>query len=199
MSTTAWIILAIVAGVVILGAVALAGSRSRRSTGLRDRFGPEYDRTVDQAGSRRDAERELRDREEQHANLDLRPLSGTARERYVEEWGRAERRFVDDPDLAAREADSIVRRVLDDRGYPTDDFDTQSAALSVEHPTAVQRYRHGHDMVQDAEATPDERTENLRKAMVDFRVVFDELVEPSPDVDADADADVREPETADRV
>ena len=197
MSTTAWIILAIVAGVVILGAVALAGSRSRRSTDLRDRFGPEYDRTVDQAGSRRDAERELRDREEQHATLDLRPLSGTARERYIEEWGRAERRFVDDPDLAAREADSIVRRVLEDRGYPTDDFDTQTAALSVEHPTAVQRYRHGHDMVEDAEATSEERTENLRKAMVDFRVVFDELVEPAHD--ADADVEVREPETADRV
>ena len=193
MSTTGWVILAIVAGVVVLGAVALAGSRSRRSAGLRDRFGPEYERTVGEAGSRRDAERDLREREERHAELDLQPLSETARERYVEEWGRAERRFVDDPDLAAREADSIVRRVLGDRGYPTDDFDTQSSALSVEHPTTVQRYRHGHDMVHDTDATPEERTENLRKAMVDFRAVFDEQVEP------ENDTDVREPETADRV
>ena len=28
------------------------------------------------------------------------------------------------------------------------------------------------------DASPEERTENLRKAMVDFRVVFEELVEP---------------------
>ena len=193
MSTTGWVILAIVVGVVIFGAVALAGSRSRRSSGLRDRFGPEYDRTVDQAGSRRDAERDLREREERHADLELTPLSESGRDRYVEEWGRAERRFVDDPELAAREADSIVRRVLGDRGYPTDDFDTQSSAFSVEHPTTVQRYRHGHDMVHDTDATPEERTENLRQAMIDFRAVFDEQVEPAHDADA------RDPEIADRV
>ncbi len=192
MSTTGWVILAIVVAVVVIAALVLAStSRSRKTTGLRDRFGPEYDRTVDTAGSRRDAERELRDREEQHEALDIRPLSEAARERYTEDWQRSERLFVDDPELAAREADRIVRGVLGDRGYPTDDFDTQSAALSVEHPSAVQRYRHGHDMVHDTDSTPEERTENLRKAMVDFRVVFEELVEPEPEPE-------REPETAGR-
>ena len=179
MSTTGWVILAIVAGVVVIGAlVAMSMSRSRRSSGLRDKFGPEYDRTVTEAGSRRTAERDLKEREELHDSLDIRPLSEAARDRYTEDWARAERLFVDDPELAAREADRIVRGVLDDRGYPNDDLDTQTAAMSVEHPNAVQRYRHGHDMVHANDASPEERTENLRKAMVDFRVIFEELVEP---------------------
>lgn len=44
-------------------------------------------------------------------------------------------------------------------------------------------------MVHDTDTSPEVRTENLRKAMVDFRVVFEELVEPAHD---------REPETTDR-
>ena len=93
---------------------------------------------------------------------------------------------MDDPELAAREADRIVHDVLEERGYPSDDFDTQAKAVSVDHPKAVQRYRHGHEMVHGNGATGSERTENLRKAMVDFRTVFHELVEvvepdgPSP-------------------
>ena len=43
----------------------------------------------------------------------------------MEDWQRAEQRFVDDPELVAREADSIVRGVLTERGHPDDDFDTQ--------------------------------------------------------------------------
>ncbi len=178
MSTTGWVILAIVAAVVVVALVAMSMSRSRRSSGLRDRFGPEYDRTVTEAGSRRTAEKDLRDREEQYESMDIQPLSDGARDRYTEDWARAERLFVDDPELAAREADRIVRGVLDDRGYPNDDLDTQTAAMSVEHPNAVQRYRHGHDMVHSNGQSPEERTESLRKAMVDFRVVFEELVEP---------------------
>jgi hypothetical protein len=86
--------------------------------------------------------------------------------------------FVDDPELAARDADRIVRSVLDERGYPNDDLDTQTAAVSIDHPRAVQRYRHGHDIVHSNGASRDERTEKLRTAMVDFRAVFSEMVEP---------------------
>ena len=89
--------------------------------------------------------------------------------------------FVDDPEVAAREADRVVRNVLDERGYPDDDLETRSAAVSVEHPRVVQRYRHGHDMVHGNGASGAERTENLRKAMVDFRMVFVELIEVEPD------------------
>ena len=100
---------------------------------------------------------------------------------------------MDDPELAAREADRIVRNVLDDRGYPNDDFDTQAAAVSVDHPSVVGRYRHGHEMLhgngngngkgrrEDNGERDAGRTENLRQAMVDFRAVFEQLVEQAPD------------------
>ena len=71
--------------------------------------------------------------------------------------------------------------MLGDRGYPKDDFDKQAAAVSVDHPSVVDRYRHGHDMVHGNGASAEERTENLRKAMVDFRMVFVEFIEEEPD------------------
>jgi hypothetical protein len=95
----------------------------------------------------------------------------------MDDWQRAEQRFVDDPELAAREADRIVRSVLEEQGYPSDDFDSQAAAVSVDHPNLVSRYRHGHDMVHGNGSNGQERTEDLRKAMVDFRMVFEQVVE----------------------
>lgn len=189
MDTTWWIVIAL-AVVAVLALAAWAVSRSRQRTALRDQFGPEYDRTVDTVGSRRKAERELVEREKAHEELDIRPLSEAARSRYLEDWQRAEQQFVDDPELAARQADRIVRSVLEERGYPNDDFDAQAAAVSVDHPQVVERYRHGHDMVHGNGAAGDERTENLRKAMVDFRAVFEELVE-----DVERPAEVEEPAT----
>jgi hypothetical protein len=179
MDAVFWIVIAIVAVAVVAALAAWAYARSRRSTGLRSQFGPEYDRTVSSIGSRRGAERELSERERRHEELDIQPLSDAARTRYLDDWRRAEQRFVDDPERAAREADSIVRGVLDEKGYPDDDFDTRSAAVSVDHPTMVARYRHGHEMVHGNGAQGEERTENLRKAMVDFRAVFEQLVEPA--------------------
>ena len=182
MDAVLWIVIGVVAVLVIAAFVAWSYTQSRRRVALRDQFGPEYDRTVDSAGSRRQAERELAEREKAHESLDIRPLSEAARDRYVDDWQRAERRFVDDPELAAREADRIVRGVLDDRGYPNDDFDTQAAAVSVDHPNVVARYRHGHEMLHGNGANGEERTENLRKAMVDFRAVFEQLVEPQAEL-----------------
>ena len=189
MDAVFWIVIAVVAVLVIAAFAAWSYAKSRRRTALRDQFGPEYDRTVDSAGSRRKAERELAEREKAHESLDIRPLSEAARDRYVDDWQQAERRFVDDPELAAREADRIVRSVLDDRGYPNDDFDTQAAAVSVDHPNVVARYRHGHEMLHGngdrkgkSKAGNEERTENLRKAMVDFRAVFEQLVEPQAEL-----------------
>jgi hypothetical protein len=189
MDAVFWIVIAIVAALVVVVLSAWSYARARRRRGLKNQFGPEYDRTVSSAGSRRKGERELSGRERAHEDLDIRPLSQTARTRYLEDWQRAERRFVDDPELAAREADSIVRGVLDEKGYPDDDFDSRAAAVSVDHPNIVARYRHGHEMVHGNGAKGHQRTENLRRAMVDFRAVFEQLVEPEAD---------REPELAER-
>ena len=179
MSTTGWVILAIVVGALVVAAIAAwQYTETRRRTGLRDRFGPEYERTVNGSDSRREGERELREREERYAEMDIKPLSEASRSRYTEDWEHAEKLFVDDPELAAREADRVVRNVLDERGYPSDDHETRAAAVSVDHPHVVERYRHGHDMVHSNGKSGQERTENLRKAMVDFRAVFVDMVEP---------------------
>lgn len=172
-----WVVIAAVVAVVVAALAARMYAESRRRSALQDRFGPEYDRTVSSADSRRTAERDLAERERAHESLDIRPLSEASRERLTDDWQRAEQRFVDDPELAAREADRIVRDVISQRGYPDDDFDQQAAAVSVDHPHVVERYRHGHQMVHGNGASGDERTEDLRKAMVDFRAVFEELVE----------------------
>jgi hypothetical protein len=177
MDTIWWVLIVAAVAIVVVALVAQAYMRSRRRAVLRDQFGPEYDRTVGSAGSHRAAERELSEREKARDELDIRPLSDDARARFTDDWQRAEGRFMDDPELAAREADRVVRDVFEERGYPSDDFDTQAKAVSVDYPKAVQRYRHGHEMVHGNGASGSERTENLRKAMVDFRSVFHELVD----------------------
>ena len=97
------------------------------------------------------------------------------RARYLEEWRQTEARFVDDPKDATRSAERVVERVLTDRGYPTDaDTEAQAVHVAVDHPDVVERYRHGHAMLESVDGGQD--TENLRKAMIDFRSVFEELV-----------------------
>lgn len=175
METWVWILIAalIVAAIVVI-AVAW-GWQARRRAHLRDRFGPEYDRAVSDSG-RRTAERRLSAVEDEHEELDIRPLSEAARERYMEEWRAVEARFVNDPEDAAKAAERVVLRALEERGYPTGrDPEERSAHLAVDHPDVVERYRHGRAMLGDVDGASG--TENLRKAMLDFRAVFEEVVE----------------------
>jgi hypothetical protein len=171
----AWVVVLIVAVIVIVAVVAYVGAQKRRREALKGRFGPEYDRTVSEAGDRKEAERELKEREERRAKLDIRPLEPAERERYLGSWQQTQARFVDEPQSAVREADALVMLVMRDRGYPVDDFDQRSADISVDHPRVVENYRaaHGISMANDrGEAT----TEDLRQAMVHYRELFEELL-----------------------
>jgi hypothetical protein len=151
--------------------VALVVHRRRRRH-LKERFGTEYDRAVVAAG-KRDAERQLTDVERKHEDLEIRTLPAPARDRYLEEWRQVEARFVSDPTDAVRAGERIVFRVLEDRGYPVDgDVDERVALVAADYPDVVQRYRHATEMVQAAEQS----TENLRRALVDLRMVVDELL-----------------------
>jgi hypothetical protein len=175
-----WIVLAI-AALIVLAVIAWAAARKRQTSHLQDRFGSEYDRTVEQTESRRDAERELREREQRHEDLDIRPLPEAARRRYADEWERVQARFVDDPEGAVGEADRLVRRVLDERGYPSeDDWEQRAADVSVDYPEVVENYREGHGLwhrYRSAEGDGKGDTEDLRQAMTRFRGLFDELLE----------------------
>lgn len=181
MSTNGWIVvgLAIVIVAIVVMVLAARVASSRRRAHLQDKFGPEYDRAVGEAGSRRKAEDELADRERRHSELELKPLSDAGRRRYLEEWQGVQQRFVDDPENAATQAEQLVGRVMTDRGYPVDKGRKASAeAVSVDHPDVVQRYRKGCDALEARSGDGEARTENLRKAMVDFRSVFETLLEP---------------------
>jgi hypothetical protein len=171
----AWIII-VAAAVLIVLAAAWVYTQSRRRRELADRFGPEYERTVEERGDRRGAERELAERERQREKLDIVPLSAESRDRYAESWRTVQTRFVDDPAGAAREADRLVTDVMRERGYPIDDFDQRAADISVDHPEVVQNYRAGHDLYLK-EDRGEADTEDLRQAFVHYRALFDELLE----------------------
>lgn len=175
MDTWVWIVIAVVAAIVVLG-VLWGATRTRRTRSLQDRFGREYDRTVEQAGGRREAERELRDREKRHQELELRPLSQEAREQYVQQWQATQGRFVDDPTGAVAQADELVQRVMRDRGYPVDDFEQRAADISVEHPDVVEKYRTANGIARASERGQ-ASTEDLRHSVRHFRALFVELLE----------------------
>jgi hypothetical protein len=179
MPAWAWVVI-VVAAVVVVGAVAWKALRDHRSTTLRDRFGPEYDRTLQGTDSKRDAEADLAARAERRDKLEIRPLPAAARDRYVDDWSRVQARFVDDPEGAVRDADMLIQSVMRDRGYPIDDFEQRAADVSVDHPQVVENYREGHRLAR-ASALGDGTTEDLRQAMQHYRSLFEELVDETSD------------------
>jgi hypothetical protein len=64
------------------------------------------------------------------------------------------------------------------RGYPMAEFDHQAELISVDHPTIVENYRAAHDIAV-RHRSGQSSTEDLRKAMVHYRSLFDELLEGS--------------------
>jgi hypothetical protein len=174
MATWVWIVIAVVAAIIVLSVV-WAAMRTRRTRSLQGRFGPEYDRTVEKAGGRRDAERELSEREKRHQELDLQPLSPRVRDRYLDQWEGTQSRFVDDPSGAVSEADELVQRVMRDRGYPVEDFEQRAADISVEHPDLVEKYRTAHGIAR-ANARGEASTEDLRHSVRHYRALFVELL-----------------------
>jgi hypothetical protein len=175
MPTWVWIVIA-VAAVVVVALVLWSALRARRTRTLKEGFGPEYDRTVADAPSRREAEADLTERQKRREELDIRPLDPDARDRYVEEWQATQARFVDDPGGAIAEADVLIQRVMRERGYPVEDFDQRAADVSVDHPEVVNNYRAAHG-ISVAHAREKASTEDLRQAMVHYRSLFDELLE----------------------
>ncbi len=177
MNTTLIIIL-VVAAIVVVALVAVAVVASRRRA-LRQRFGPEYDRVVAEQDSRSAGERELRERERRHSELELRPLAAESRAAYAEQWAQVQARFVDSPEEAVRAGDELVTRLVGEIGYPTENYEDQLATLSVEHATTLGHYRDAHDIYLRTERG-EASTEQLRQALVHYRALFAELLGDDP-------------------
>ena len=182
MPTWGWILIAAVA-VLLIAAIVMSIRKKQRTKQLQSQFGPEYDRTIGSADNKRKAEAELAARQERREQLDIRPLSSAARERYTTQWQTVQAQFVDNPTGAVASADMLIQSVMADRGYPVDDFESRAADVSVDHPHVVENYREGHRLSEQS-ANGNGSTEDLRQAMRHYRALFDELVEPDGDADA---------------
>ncbi|MCF3134145.1 hypothetical protein [Streptomyces olivochromogenes] len=173
--STGTLLAIIIAVVVVLALAAVTVSLMRRRHHLRERFGPEYERTVEGSDSRLAAERDLRQREKRHDSLDIKPLPPVSRDRYTREWNSVQEEFVDRPQDAVHDADRLVTSLMHDRGYPTEGFDQQTKDLSVEHGRTLEHYRAAHE-VESLSNRSQATTEQLRGAMVHYRALFDELL-----------------------
>jgi len=171
--------------IVLLIATAIAVAvwfvmQRQRSSSLRRRFGPEYDRAVAEFGGRSRAEAELLKREQRVARLNIVPLTPADAVRFSQAWSSLQGRFVDDPKGAVAEADELVRELMLKRGYPMGDFERRAADISVDHPHVVATYR-AAQAIASRDAHGDADTEELRKAVVHYRTLFDELLGVAPD------------------
>jgi FtsZ-interacting cell division protein ZipA len=171
-------IIGIIVVVVIIAIVAaiVVHERRKKTQHLRSRFGTEYDRTVLERGSERTAEAALAAREQRVNALPIRDLAPAERERFVTDWQIVQSRFVDHPRGSVIEADELVAALMNARGYPVADFEQRAADISVNHPRVVDNYRSAHAIAQRLSGT-EATTEDMRTAMLQYRALFDELLQ----------------------
>src|SRR5215203_6221955 len=172
MDTGIIVAIVVVAALVIIAGLWYLNSQKTRSEQLRRDFGPEYDRALEGSGNRKNAERELEERQKRVEGLKLRDLTPDDQKRYADEWRGIEARFIDNPAGTLDDADRTARKVMVDIGYPMTDAEQQAADLSVHHASVVEHYRTAHIVMQNNDAS----TEDIRQAMVHYRSVMDELL-----------------------
>jgi FtsZ-interacting cell division protein ZipA len=173
-STVLLVVIAI--AVVAFAIMAWALVRKTRTKNLQGKFGPEYERTVQKAGDRGKAENELEARRKRVEKFNLRPLSLDEQTKFGKDWAATQARFVDDPKGAVADGNRLVKELMQARGYPMGDFEQRAADISVDHPRVVSNYRAAREIAARSEQGK-ATTEELRKAVVYYRELFEELLE----------------------
>ena len=173
MNTTGliFVVIAVVA-VAIIGLLIYMNKRSQR---LRAKFGPEYNRAVEESGSKYRAESKLEKLEKRVEKFSIQPLQPEAANRFRESWRAIQAEFVDDPKKALSNADLLLAEVMSARGYPVADFEERAAEISVNHALVVEHYRAGHHIAL-RHAQGRASTEDMRQAMIHYRTLFDDLL-----------------------
>ncbi len=171
----------IAAAIVVLVVIAVfvaafSRLRVRRTDQLRQRFGPEYERTIGRTGDVRRAEAALQARETRVERLRVRPLTTDEVRRFSAEWQNVQARFVDEPAGALAQADRLIGDIMAARGYPVGDFEQRVDDISVDHPNVVMNYRAAR-AIADEHARHPVSTEDMQQAMVHYRALFRDLVE----------------------
>jgi hypothetical protein len=176
--TTILVVIIVLVGVAVIAFLLM---RKRRSKMLRERFGPEYDRVVKREGNVHRGEDVLQFLTERREKLHIVPLSPSQRSEFANRWTAVQTQFVDDPVGAVSQADQLVNEVMQARGYPVGNFDQRAADISVDHPIVVENYRAAQGIAL-RHSRGQASTEDLRKAMVHYRSLFDDLLEePLPE------------------
>jgi hypothetical protein len=176
MNPSQLLIVVLIIVVIAAAVIGYAVYRKRRSRKLREHFGPEYDRVVKNEGDIRKAEGVLEFREKRREKLQIRRLSPAERSSFMSRWNEVQSRFVDDPKGAVIVADSLVTEVMQARGYPMGDFEQRAADISVDHPVVVENYRAAREIAL-RHGRGQASTEDLRKAMVHYRTLSEELLD----------------------
>ena len=162
------------AALLVLCALLLWRWQSRRK--LRQRFGPEYDHAVQASGDRKVAERDLQHRIEHfEKEVKLRELEPHAKRDLAARWRGIQVDFVDRPEEAVDTADKLVTEAMRLRGYPEGNFDQRLADASVEHPHLANDYREAR-AIAETNRRHGASTEDLRRAMVCYRGIFQALL-----------------------
>lgn len=197
MQPTILILIGLVAGVVlaVLGAMIM---RARAISAAQSKFGPEYDRTVDEAGSRHKAAALLHKREKRVEKIKLHQIAGDLRDAFDARWAQAQAGFIDSPLGAVSTADALLDDVLTARGYPEAKFEQRAADLSVDHAELVDRYRGAHDLAGHHDGEDEIDTKSLRQAMLSLKALYEQLVGPMPNIAADEQSAISE-EPADEI
>jgi len=155
--------------------VAMALTRVQRTKQLKERFGPEYDRAMNELGNKRQAEEELAARLAHVNALQIRPLTAEEVNWYALDWQETQTEFVDEPLTALQKADHLIREVMKAKGYPVEDFEQRAADISVDYPELVTDYR-GLHLIAIKQKEDDVSTEEMRQAMVHGRALFENLI-----------------------
>ena len=180
MNVTYYYIIGVVVVLVIIGAIlGPIFARRKRSDKFHDKYGPEYDHTVQTMGTEKKAQTELNERQKHVETLNIRPLSENERQRYLANWTAVQAKFVDEPGQATVEADHLIMEVMQIRNYPVSDFEQRAADVSISYPDLVSNYRAAREIAIKNEKHQ-ANTEELRQAMIYYRSLFDELLAKEP-------------------
>ncbi len=184
-----WILIAAIVVIAVIAVIVVARSANsrKRTKRLKERFGPEYERTLAETGEQRAAEDELAAREGRRDKLNIVALSPQAREKYAASWRAVQTAFIDNPSSAVGDADRLVMAVMRERGYPIEDFDQRAADISVDHPAVVDNYRAAH-RISLSQQQGNVDTEEERQAFVHYRALFEKLLETGKDQDNSQEA-----------
>ncbi len=179
MNNTTMIILGALGGIFLILLGIWLGKKyfeNRRTNRLQEKFGSEYERTVEKVGDREEAEEILETRIEHHKSLEIEPLSAEEQEYFAREWQSTQAKFVDQPEVAVREADQLIKEIMHAKGYPYKNFEQRAAEISVDYPELVDHYRKLRVII-DRRSDEEFSTEDMRQAMLYCRNLYEELLE----------------------